>query len=270
MRNAILLALLVLPAMPEQAAELPPIFDGHIHFNADASRMFGPADALAAMRQAGIRGALVSSTPNDGTHVLHGLDPGRIVPAIRPYRSESDRGGWFADPEVADFVEQHLRRGGYRAIGEFHVFGAQAASPVMGRIVRLAVERDLPLHAHADAQAIEILFGHGAQARIVWAHAGMNAPVAEITRMLDRCPNLMAELSYRDDIAPAGRLDPAWEALFLRHPQRFIFGSDTWTPSRWRELGALAQAARAWLVQLPPDVAEMIAWRNAERLFPRQ
>jgi hypothetical protein len=271
MQQAAMLTLLLLLAAPSPAAAPLPLFDGHIHFNADASRMYTPAEALAAMRHAGIRGALVSSTPNEGTHALQNLDPGRIVPEIRPYRAEADRGNWYNDPGIADFVDQELRRGGYRAVGEFHLFGSQAASPVVGRIVRTAVERDLPLHAHADAQAVDILFDHGPRARILWAHAGMNASVAEIGRMLDRHPNLMAELSYRDDVAPAGKLDVTWRELFLRHPQRFVFGSDTWTASRWRELGPLAQAAREWLAQLPPDVAENIAWRNAERLFaPRQ
>lgn len=267
MRFVAVLTLLLVLAPPLSAAEPLPLFDGHIHYNAEAGTMYTPAQALAAMRQAGIRGALVSSTPNEGTHALHGLDPGRIVPEVRPYRTEADRGSWFDDPGIAEFVGQELRRGSYRAVGEFHVFGTQAASPVIGRIVRMAVEHDLPLHAHADAQAVDLLFGHAPRVRILWAHAGMNASVAEVGRMLDRHPGLMAELSYRDDVAPAGKLDVAWRALFLRHPQRFVFGSDTWTASRWRELGPLAQAAREWLAQLPPDVAENIAWRNAERLF---
>jgi len=55
--------------------------------------------------------------------------------------------------------------------------------------------------------------------------------------------------------------------LFLKYPDRFIYGSDTWIPPRWGEVVALAERARGWLAQLPSDVAEDIAFRNAERIF---
>ncbi len=54
--------------------------------------------------------------------------------------------------------------------------------------------------------------------------------------------------------------------LFLRHPDRFMVGTDTWVPSRWEELPAVQEWTRSWLRQLPPDVARRIASGNAERL----
>ena len=66
-----------------------------------------------------------------------------------------------------------------------------------------------------------------------------------------------------------GKLSAAWRALFLRHPDRFLIGSDTWISERWGGYGKIMAAYRDWLGQLPREVAEMIAYRNAERLFRR-
>jgi hypothetical protein len=46
-----------------------------------------------------------------------------------------------------------------------------------------------------------------------------------------------------------------------------MVGTDTWVTSRWETLVEGMQARRGWLGQLPPEVAEQIAHRNAERLF---
>ncbi len=170
------------------------------------------------------------------------------------------------DPDTVAFIEQELKRGIYRGIGEFHLDGVEADTPVIRRIVQIASERKLWMHAHSDAEAIDKLFAYDPHARIVWAHAGMSEPPGVIDRMLSRYPALWADLSYRD-VAPGDTLDPEWKALFLKYPDRFLYGSDTWIPPRWEEVGSLTQQARGWLAQLPPEVAENIAWRNAERIF---
>jgi predicted TIM-barrel fold metal-dependent hydrolase len=105
------------------------------------------------------------------------------------------------------------------------------------------------------------------QVRILWAHAGMSAPAATVGRLLEQSANLWVELSMRFDIASGDRLDPAWRTVFLRYPDRFMIGTDTWTTSRWNELVGGMQTMRGWLAQLPREVAEQIAYRNAERLF---
>ena len=62
--------------------------------------------------------------------------------------------------------------------------------------------------------------------------------------------------------------DPEWRALFMRHPDRFLVGTDTWVTSRWEAVRPATDAVQSWLQQLPPQVAEQIAWKNGERLFP--
>jgi hypothetical protein len=247
-----------------------PVFDGHLHYNADARGAYGVDEILSRLKRAGIERALVSSTPNDGTIALYEKDPTRIVPELRPYRGGGDAGTWYQDPSTVAFIETELKRGIYRSIGEFHLHGDQTDSPVVRRVVALAAERGLPLHAHSDDAAVRGLYAIDPKITIVWAHAGMSAPPSLVRSMLDRFPTLRVELSIRGpDIAPGGKLDEAWRELFLRYPDRFLIGTDTWTPSRWDELASENRFARAWLAQLPPEVAEKIAYRNGARLFPK-
>ena len=44
-------------------------------------------------------------------------------------------------------------------------------------------------------------------------------------------------------------------------------GSDTWIPSRWERYQDIIEFDRGWLSQLPPEVAQQIAYNNAVRLF---
>ena len=261
------------PSVDAKAQSGLPLFDGHIHYSVGATERYSPEQVIGILDGAGIRQALLSSTPNDGTVELYKRYPQRFIPELRPYRNTRDlatwsveRRSWYRDPDTVAFIEQELKRGIYRGIGEFHLDGVEADTPVIRRIVQIAAERKLWMHAHSDAEAIDKLFAHDPHARIVWAHAGMSEPPAVIDRMLARYPALWADLSYRD-VSPGGTLDPEWKALFLKYPDRFLYGSDTWIPPRWEEVGLLTQQARGWLAQLPPEVAENIAWRNAERIF---
>lgn len=256
------------------AAEPLPLFDGHIHYNLDAPERYPPQEVARILDQAGITGALLSSTPNDGTRLLFEAYPQRFIPELRPYHRTHDfetwrleRARWYRDPEAVAFIEQELERGIYRGIGEFHANGDEAATPQMRAIARLAERNGLWLHAHSDAPAVEHLFAHAPSLTIIWAHAGMSTPPAEIDRMLGAYPRLFAELSYRDVVAADGKLDPLWRGLFLKYPDRFIYGSDTWITPRWEAVVQLAKSARNWLRQLPADIAEKIAFRNAQRIF---
>ena len=68
-------------------------------------------------------------------------------------------------PSIIPHVEARLKANTYAGIGEFHVFGADADLPVMRRLVELAKERKIFLHAHSDADAVERIFKQDPQAR---------------------------------------------------------------------------------------------------------
>ncbi len=271
LRNAALGALLLVIASPTPggAAERLPIFDTHAHYSRDAWDSYPAARILEILTEASVPRALVSGTPDDGTLRLHEAAPGRVVPILRPYRSRADMGDWFASDAVMDYVAERLDRGLHKGIGEFHLWNAsEAKTPQMRKLAALAVSRGLILHVHAGATPIRALFEIEPNLKILWAHAGMGAPPEVVGELLDRYANLRTELSYRTvDVAPEGRLDPAWRALLLRHNDRFMIGPDTYVTPRWDVYRGLVDAHRAWLAQLPPEAARAIAYANAVREF---
>ncbi len=265
---AVLAVLILYSAVVKPAThqgELP-LFGGHIHYNQDVWDVIEPENAIERLRAAGIERALVSSTPTEGTERLFALDPARIVPLLRPYLSSADRRTWFADPGLVQRLRKHLEAFPYRGIGEFHVFGANASTPVMAEMIDLAVERDLFLHAHADEDAIVRMVEHAPDLTVIWAHAGFDVPVSRLGELLARYPKLLIELSFRNDIAPGGTLTDDWRQLFMTHPDRILVGMDTYIASRWAELNDLVNETRGWLAQLPVDVASRIAFQNAAEL----
>ena len=257
------------PTVPQSQPRLA-IFDAHLHYSAPDWSSYSPEQILGILDGAGITRALVSSTPDDGTLALHAKAPSRIVPILRPYRTRDDMTSWWQDPTIIPYLEERLSRGVHRGIGEFHLHGQQAAAtPVIKRITELAVSRNLVLHAHSDEAAIEQLLKLEPRVRIIWAHAGMSSSARTVGEFLDRYPTLWADLAIRNgDVAPGDVLDPEWRALLTRHADRFLVGTDTWTTSRWSALPGSIAEVRRYLAQLPPDVADKIAFKNAERLFP--
>jgi predicted TIM-barrel fold metal-dependent hydrolase len=259
-----LLGLLPIPAR----AQVLPIFDAHIHYSEPDWDAFTPERALSILARANVFRALVSSTPDEGTLRLYQRAPRGIVPFLRPYRTRADTAGWTRDPAVAAYVEERLKRRIYRGIGEFHLGADDVEAPVVRRLAELAERDGLYFQAHADETAMERLLARYPRVRMIWAHAGLSAAPAGVERLLDRFATLWVELSLRTDVAPDGRLDPAWRALFLKHPDRFMVGTDTWVTARWESLPQILQTIQQWLAQLPRDVAERIAFTNGDRLFP--
>jgi hypothetical protein len=268
MRGLLLRILLALP-LAAAADDRVPIFDAHVHYNLDVGRPLSVPDVLATWRAAGIRSVLLTSRPNDGTRELLAAAPPefKAVAFARPYRVIADVQTWYTDPEIYAMIERELRRGIYRGIGEFHIYGKSADSEGFARFVRLAQQQRLWLHAHCDDYVIEKIFALYPEARVIWAHTGMSIAPERVDQLFARYPQLHGELSFRSGISEGESLSPTWRTLFTKYPDRFLLGSDTWVPQRWPEVPQIMSDYRWWLAQLPADVAEKIAWRNGERLF---
>ena len=249
------------------------IFDAHMHYNWEPKPHFTVDEVLAVFKKNRVTGILSTSRPNTGTIALmdakaNGKADGLfIVPFIRPYRIRADIQTWYNDPTIFDLIQEEYKRGYYRGIGEFHISGNLAAGEQVKKIVNFAVEHDLFLHAHSDDAAVEILMNHNPKARIIWAHTGFGLSADRVAEMLTKYPQLWGELSYRSGITSGGKLTPEWRALFTKFPDRFLLGSDTWISERWSSYGETMNEYRAWLSQLPPDIALRIANGNARRLF---
>ena len=247
------------------AAEMP-LFDAHLHYSHDTRDVLPPKTAIEILRKAGVRQALISSSNDDGTQALYAEAPDIVIPELRPYRVRGDISTWVRDESVIPYVEGRLKRYRYVAIGEFHVYGADADLPVPRRMVQLAREHKIFIHIHSDADAVERVFRQDPGARVLWAHAGFDSPT-RVREMLLKHRNLWCDLAWRTDHAPEGRLNPAWRPLFLELPDRFMVGTDTPSPQRWYFVEEHARLARMWLSALPRDVAERIAYRNGEAVF---
>jgi hypothetical protein len=265
---ALSIAFLVTVALapgPAHTAELP-LFDAHIHYSHDAWDNLPPKEAIAILRKAGLKRALVSSSGDEGTQRLVAQAPDLVLPSLRPYRSRGDVGTWVRDDTVVAFLEERLARQRYVAVGEFHLYGADADLPVPRRMVALAKQYQLVLHAHSDKDAIERLFRQYPEARILWAHSGFERPEA-VRDMLRKHKNLWCDLAYRSDQGPNGKVPTEWREVFAEFPDRFMVGTDTFTPERWHFIVEHANWSRAWLADLPPALAERIAYRNGDALF---
>lgn len=249
-----------------RAADVLPIFDAHLHYSHDAVQVLPPADAIAILRKAGLKRGMVSSSDDEGTQKLYALAPDLILPQLRPYRRRGDLSTWYKDEGVLKYVEARIATYKYVAIGEFHLYGADADLPIPRRMVELARQHKIFLHAHSDADCVERLFKQDPGARVLWAHSGF-IPPSDVVAVLRRHKNLWCDLAFRSDQGSGGKVDAGWRAAFMEFPDRFMVGTDTFTPERWHYVVEHANWSRAWLADLPKDVAERIAWRNGEGVF---
>ena len=270
-----LAALLLALALPAGAAEpyAGPIFDAHLHYNDEARPVVSVSSAFELFRKNGVAAILANSRPNDGSRALYEAwtkSPAigvQVVPFIRVYRNRADYGTWQDNREILAMIVEEEKRGYYRGVGEFHVQGFAADTPVVKEIVDFAVSKNLVLHAHSDDVAIEILFRHNPRARIIWAHTGFGLDLARVEELLKTYPALWGELSYRSGVAGETTPSAEWQALFSRHPSRFLLGSDTWINERWASYPQIMGNYRRVLGELPREVAERVGWKNAAELF---
>jgi hypothetical protein len=251
-----------------------PLFDAHLHYSAAAWSAYPPERIAALLDSVGVRSAFVSSAPDEGTFRLRAVMGDRIIPMLGPYRNAADAFSWARDPLILPYVESAYRSGIHRGFGEFHLLAGQIGLPTVRGVLALSQRERLFLHPHADARALAELLDYMPDATVLWGHAGVDATPEQIGALLDRWPKLSVELSLRVDVAPSGTLDPRWRDLFVRHGGRFMIGTDTWTVGgastgneRWDIYADIVRGIRGWLVQLPADVSEAIAYRNAERFL---
>jgi hypothetical protein len=257
---------LCLPFASSYADTDLPIVDAHVHYSHDSVELTPPQRVIELMESANLKFALVSSSDDRGTQLISELAPELIVPGLRPYRRRGETGTWFTDEGALAYTEKLLETNRYASIGEFHLYGETADLPIPRRIVELAVEHNLILHAHSDADAVESLLAQDPTVRVLWAHAGFDDPET-VSAMLSKHDRLWADLAFRSEVGSGGSLSNEWRELFMTHPERLMLGTDTYTPKRMYFVPEHAASARVWLATLPAEIAENIAWKNAYNLI---
>ena len=249
------------------SAELP-VIDAHIHYSHDAWDVTPAKKAVAILRAAGLKKAFVSSSSDEGTQKLYAVAPELVVPVLRPYRKRGETSSWKYDETVPTMLSERLRKYRYAGIGEFHAYGEDIELPVLQQVIGLAKQYGIYLHAHVDSDAIHRIFKHDPDAMVLWAHSGFDDP-EQIRALLEKYPNLWSDLAFRNEHALQDIVDPEWRELFIEFPDRFVLGTDTYTPERWYYVVEHANWSREWLQTLPREIAEKIAYRNAESLLKK-
>ncbi len=267
---ALLAALAIAVPTAAQQPYNGPIFDAHLHYNWEPTPHYNVEQVFELLKRNNVRGILATSRPNVGTVALMEAKQTDVwvVPFIRQYKTRADIPTWFKDDSIFEMTTEEFKRGYYRGVGEFHIYGKAAGTEGAAKLVKFAVANDLYIHAHCDVEALELLFSHDKRARIIWAHTGFSTPATELKALFAKYPSLMGELSFRGGITEYdGKLTEDFRDLFTAHSDRFLLGTDTWITPRWLQYEALISGYRAWLGQLPKEHAQRIAFGNAERLF---
>ena len=140
------------------------------------------------------------SSSDECTQKHYAEAPDLVLPVLRPYRNRGEIGTSLRDVTVVSHLEARLAKDRYVAIGEHHVFGADADLLVMRSVVQLARQHQLYLHSHSDADAIERQSKQDPNARILWAHAGFDTP-ENVRQMSRQHKNLGCDLACRSDHA---------------------------------------------------------------------
>ena len=272
--------LATLTAAPALAAEYGgPLVDAHSHVpNATAIDAY-----VAAMKRHNVTKVILL-----GVGGVQKDDAAWIAAAAKKYPGQVVAGQPVPDPTAAGAaarLDAELAKSGARAVGEVHIrqvsrkIDRSPADPAFVKVLEVAAKHKTPVVIHdelnADAtKTLEAALSAAPSATIVLAHGGESTPAA-IEGLLAGHPNLVVDLSgMHFQRTPAlatekGPLDPGWKALIVKHPDRFLIGIDVWAARLFEPamLDRLMTWTRRILGELPPEVAERVAHRNATALY---
>ena len=248
------------------------LFDSHLHYGSEDVSALTPQQVIEIFDRNRVKYAVVSSTPNDGTEMLYKHAPERIIPFLGLYQTLSDKRDWMYNSEVVFEVEEALKKGFYRGIGELHIFAKDRKSPVLKELVLMAQNRDLMLQVHGDPEIIDEIFSISPEVTILWAHLGTRPHPWVLRAALEKHPdNLYIDTSVRDkQLLRTGGLTPLWKKLFIDYQDRFTVAVDTFSVNRWQTFDSVVIDINDWLDDLPPEVAQKLAYDNAYNLFKGQ
>ena len=211
------------------------------------------------------------------------------------------------DPGLLDVLADDAHTGRYFAMGEFEArhyvsdtnnrnVHLPLTSPSFQRIFQLSQETGLPFLIHHEAEdallpEMESMLQQYPGAKVIWCHVGRNRNYATWSRwlgtktvrdFLEKYPNLYFDLvqsppnsspfGYRQCImydinGNTVALNREWKKLFMDFPDRFVISSDV-NGGRWEQYDDVFNRLRAIVLQdLPREVAEKIAYKNACKLM---
>ena len=255
----------LLPSAARAAGAPMPIFDAHIHFSHDAAERLSAGEAVAILERAGLKRALVSSSGDAGTRALHAAAPNLALPSLRPYRRRG-RARHLGRRSIGDRLPRRpcgsLPVGRGRRIPPLRRADRQGRAAAHGRA--RAAAQPSPARQFGRRARSTRSSPSGRKREFYGPHAGF---VRSGHRRRDarkaREPVDRPRVPQRARLRRPGRRRLA-EPSSPPSPDRVMVGTDTFTPERWHHVVEHADWTREWLTDLPPDLAEKIAWRNGE------
>lgn len=271
-------------------ASPPPFADIHLHFKWDQKEIISAQEVVQKLKANNVVLAMVSGMPPELALELSVAGGPWILPLFSPYKDALHRHHWFTDETVVSDAEKGLASGHYAGIGEVHIwspYGPRPDNKVLVGLLNLAKKYQVPFLIHTEASSHKFfapICEKHPKVKFLWAHAGGIIKPDGVDKLLERCPNVWAEVSARDPwrydtlIDKHGQLLPGWRELFIKHQDRFMTGTDpvwnvrygqTWAQADegWSHYRQLLEFHRQWLTQLPPDVESKIRLYNARRFL---
>lgn len=220
-------------------------------------------------------------------------------------------------PFISGFGEFGIVHLSIPMMGDLHPYEAvDADHPLLLLLAEVAAAHKLPIDVHFDLvpddmslpvylinpnaldpnprelkknqDAFERLLKHNREAKIVWAHVGLEplqSRTVEICRdLLKRHPNLYMSFRLQGGNSNAARFPAAalsqsgglksdWANLIKEFPDRFVVGSDTFYTDKADRRGGNEEGRlnlHRLLTQLPPETARMVAQGNVYRIYRMQ
>ena len=271
-----------------------PFVDAHTHLKMGQAP---PIDDLMALYdRVGVKGVLLFGEPWPlGTEAATAF-PARVVPFLaESYASALHPDSSYVNPEglnellsagvVRGLGEVILRHSPYQ-LSSLHGYASApqnnvpANDPRLIQAYQIAGERGVAVNVHQEAafsgelsRALEA----ASDTTFVWAHAG-HGPASTLRSMLGQHPNLMADLSARSPwlgpgtvlLRPDGSLAADWSRVLHEFPDRIVVGLDFFAPQHYvfPYVSQMVAYYRGMLGQLDPLAAELIGYKNAERIAP--
>lgn len=147
--------------------------------------------------------------------------------------------------------------------------------PVMTHFEVYAPERDFP--------RFHTLFAAWPKQIFIVPHMAFGSPT-QVAEFMDRHPNVYMTLSKKDrtmgdfsdsekqsaigaPLLRGAKLRPEWKALLIKYQDRLLAAVDAHMKKLWEEYPERVAVQRMTLGQLPREVAEKIAYKNAERVY---
>ena len=276
----------------------------------DDQRPYDHADFAAALRRFGGRFAYLGGGGLLNAMIHRYQDTAKVTESTkREFATAAEK---IIDAGAIGFGEMALL---HLSATQGHPYEFVPANhPLFLVLADVAARRDVPIDLHMDAVdgetptppnfssppnpprladtigGLERLLRHNPKARVVWAH-GASDPVGPMSpttigRLMDAHANLFVSLrivgaqapTMKNKVLAAGGIEPAWRELIVRHPDRFVIGTDSFmvaatmrgsgpgTTFAERSTPKL-QATLHFLSLLPPELARKLARDNATRIY---